>query len=699
MQNSKLLFELSPWFVLLCLILGAVYAIFLYQKKGPWSKRTNYLLAALRFLLASFLAILILEPLIEQIRNSFAPPTYVIAVDNSLSMMNTGTDSVKFSKLLEQVDELQQTLDEKNHEISFRSFNQKVSPDNLSEVSFDYQTTDLHQMLQSIRSDYEGRNLAGVILLSDGIYNKGISPEYSSYEFPIFTVGLGDTIPKNDVKIRTLLYNKVSYQGNKFPIVAEIEHNGFSNKSIGINVEKNGKIVQSKTISLEENIQEVEFIIDANTTGLQHYIVKTDTIEGEFTIENNTAHAYIDVVEGKEKILLAAASPHPDIKALLNALEKNPNYEVTLYIPGINELTAPMLASPDFNALILHQIPTTNNIPSGTIIKTLIERKIPTWYILGSQSDIIAFNNENNTLSIQQVPRETDQVTPYLSPNFSFFKLSEAFYEAIPEFTQISVPYGDYTLRGNTEVLFYHQIGRIISEKPLMVFGSNQNSKIAVLTGTGIWQWRLQEYAETGNSIGFDELISKTMQYLSSKEDKRRFKVYPIKNEFTDTEPVIFESEIYNELFEPIFDQSVALEITDEANVQVDYQFTTNPSNTRYRISGLPEGIYQYRAQTLLEGKNYSSEGEFSVEEIQIENQNLVADHRLLRKISSNSRGVFFLPENLDDLKDELLKKEAKSIIYTEEQYLPLVEVWWIFLLLLALISIEWFLRKYNGSY
>lgn len=699
MQNSKLLFELSPWYVLLCLLLGGVYAFFLYQKKGPWSKRTNYVLAALRFVLASFLAILILEPLIEQIRNSFAPPTYVIAVDNSLSVMNTGKDSVNHTRLLEKVSDLQQTLSENDHEISFRSFNQSLNPTDLSEVKFDYQTTDLHQMLQSIRSDYEGRNLAGVVLLSDGIYNKGISPEYSTYEFPIFTVGLGDTIPKNDVKITTLLYNKVSYQGNKFPVVAEIEHNGFSNESMEVKIEQKGKVIQSKTISLGENIQEVEFIIEANTTGLQHYVVKTDTLEGEFTFENNIAHAYIDVVEGKEKILLAAASPHPDIKAILNSLEKNPNYEVTLYIPGIYELPAPILASPDFNALILHQIPNKNNIPINDLINTLSNRKIPTWYILGIQSDIISFNNINNTLSIQQISNETDQVTPYLSPNFNFFKFGEAFYEAVPEFTQINVPYGDYTLKGNNEVLFYHQIGRIISEKPLMVFGNNQNSKTAILTGTGIWQWRIQEYAETGNPNGFDEMISKTMQYLSSKEDKRRFKVYPIKNEFTDAEPVIIESEIYNELFEPIFDQSITLEITDEANVQVDYQFTTNPSNTRYRISGLPEGIYQYKAQATLEGKTYSSEGEFSVEEIQIENQNLVANHRLLRKISSNSRGAFFLPEKMDDLKDELLKKEARSIIYTEEQYLPLVDIWWVFLLLISLISAEWFLRKYNGSY
>jgi hypothetical protein len=43
----------------------------------------------------------------------------------------------------------------------------------------------------------------------------------------------------------------------------------------------------------------------------------------EFTAQNNSRDAYIEVIDGKEKILLLAAAPHPDIKAIKSALEKN----------------------------------------------------------------------------------------------------------------------------------------------------------------------------------------------------------------------------------------------------------------------------------------------------------------------------------------------------------------------------------------
>ena len=698
MQKSHILFESSPWFILLCLLLGAVYAFILYQKKGPWSKRTNYTLAFLRFFLASFLAILILEPLIEQIKNSYAPPTYVIAVDNSISIGSNEKDSIENVAVIEKIEDLHTRLEGTDYEVSIRTFDNAQNPESIADIAFNHPSSDLHQMIQSIESDYEGRNLAGVVLLSDGIYNKGISPEYSSYKFPIYTVGLGDTIPKKDINLKTLYYNKVSYQGNKFPVVAEIEHNGFENSNTKIYLKKDGQTIDTKNLAFGENIQRVEFLIDAKDVGLQHYIVQIDTVAGEFSAENNIGHSYVDIIEGKEKILLAAASPHPDIKAILNALEKNQNYEITLYIPGIHELPSEILASPDFNAIILHQIPEQSN-NDDPFIKSLMAKSIPTFYILGNKSDIASFNKQNNIMSIQQIANEKDLVLPYLAPNFNLFQLEETFNESLSYFPQVVVPFGEITLRGNYEVLLFQQIGKIISEKPLLVIGNNQDSKGAVLIGEGIWQWRLQEFAETGNADGFDELISKTVQYLSSKEDKRRFKVYPIKNEFTDTEPIVFESEIYDELFEPIYNQTIQLEITDEEGSTDSYQFTTNPANTRYRITGLEAGIYKYEAMATVEGRKYKSEGEFSIEDLQLENLNLVANHSLLRKISSNSRGSFYLPGEINSLENDLLKKEAKSIIYTEEQYLPLVNIWWIFLLLVSLISVEWFLRKYNGSY
>jgi hypothetical protein len=53
----------------------------------------------------------------------------------------------------------------------------------------------------------------------------------------------------------------------------------------------------------------------------------------------------------------------------------------------------------------------------------------------------------------------------------------------------------------------------------------------------------------------------------------------------------------------------------------------------------------------------------------------------------------------LDDLMKELTSKKAQATIHSEEKYEALLNLKWIFFLLLALVSVEWFLRKYFGSY
>src|SRR5690606_20605420 len=125
----------------------------------------------------------------------------------------------------------------------------------------------------------------------------------------------------------------------------------------------------------------------------------------------------------------------------------------------------------------------------------------------------------------------------------------------------------------------------------------------------------------------------------STTEDKRKFRSYPIRQEFSDTEAVVFESQVYNDIFEPVYGNAVEIEITSEDGSKNDFNYVISPGNTRYQIGGLKEGVYRYRASTVLNGKNESVRGEFIVVERQSELQNLTADFDLLRMLSQNTGG------------------------------------------------------------
>ena len=219
------------------------------------------------------------------------------------------------------------------------------------------------------------------------------------------------------------------------------------------------------------------------------------------------------------------------------------------------------------------------------------------------------------------------------------------------------------------------------------------------MLGEGIWRWKLNEYDRTENSAAFDEVFGKLIQYLSTTDDKRKFRSYPIQQEFSDTESVVFESQAYNAIFEPVYGNTINIELIDEQGKKLNYSYATSPGNSRYQIGGLKEGVYRYRAKTTLDQKPEEVRGEFAVVKRQTELQNLTADFDLLKFLSANTGGKFYRGTDTEGLKTELQKAEAKSVIHSEETYDTLINLKWVFALLVLLATFEWTLRKYLGSY
>jgi hypothetical protein len=219
------------------------------------------------------------------------------------------------------------------------------------------------------------------------------------------------------------------------------------------------------------------------------------------------------------------------------------------------------------------------------------------------------------------------------------------------------------------------------------------------LVGEGLWRWRLNEFADHGNTEMFDELFSKLIQYLSTQEDRRKFRSFPLQNEFSESEAVVIESQVYNDLFELIYGNTIQLEIRDEKGVITRYSYSTSPGSSRYRIGGLKEGVYRFKASTTLDDKLEEVNGQFLVKSQNLEAQNLTADFGLLRNLSAETGGTFYTADQLSSLTNDLEKTKAASLIHSEETFNQLINLKWVFFLLLILISTEWFLRKYLGSY
>jgi hypothetical protein len=240
-------------------------------------------------------------------------------------------------------------------------------------------------------------------------------------------------------------------------------------------------------------------------------------------------------------------------------------------------------------------------------------------------------------------------------------------------------------------------VGTVDTKRPIIYFSEGEQ-KHGVIIADGLWKWRMNEYKEFGETTRFDELITKTIMLLASKPDNRQFKLYPLKDSYEVGEDIIFVSETYNELFEPLFGEPVNLRITYGDDVR-NYAFTPLAGSQRMSVDDLPAGLYNYTAYTTLNGKRHQVSGQFSVENPDLEAADLTADHIMLRKLALESGGKFYNSNELDNLKSDFARIEAPTIIHTQERELLLLNLYWILIALIILVSGEWLTRKMMGGY
>ena len=129
------------------------------------------------------------------------------------------------------------------------------------------------------------------------------------------------------------------------------------------------------------------------------------------------------------------------------------------------------------------------------------------------------------------------------------------------------------------------------------------------------------------------------------------------------------------------------------------FSYEQAPGGEPYIVSNLKIGIYDYQAKATISGKLLTDQGQFIVDERQIEFTDLKARHDILKQLSERSEGIFYHLKNYEELLDQLKSKKLPQLARTQERFEPLHSLWYILLILLALLGTEWFLRKYHGLY
>ncbi len=694
MRDIDLIFHYPNWYLLLCFLASILFSTILYAKKGPWPKGVRWMLMAFRSLVFFILFLLLLNPFLRSNTNFVKKPLVALGIDNSSSITLQDPDSIG-NALRKSFIGIEQQLKEQGFDVIKSTLNGRL--ESIDSVRFDHNSSDLFSIVKNIDQQSKNQPPNSTILFTDGISNRGNSLAYAQYDYKIFTLGLGDTSIQRDVFITGLEYNKLVYQENKFPLVVKIGANGFAGQQRKIVISSKGKIVAERKITFSSNqaFQKEKFIINSPNNGVQRYQVTIPATEQEHLIANNTANAFVEVINTKQKILIMAPAPHPDIKALALTIEKNKNYEIHYYLRSANQ----KLPTTKFDLVIWHHAFDARNSLTKAYRKLKENENTSFLYVLGRQTSVRNLKDDIKYFTLRPRAGKTDQITADINPKFKVFKTTINQYDLLREAPPVRVPYGDYQVQNHNDVLLYQKIGSVVTKRPYIMV-NNQNRKTAVIFGNGFWTWRMHEIAESGGPKAFQEVFGKLIQYLSTREDKRRFKAYSTKKEYSENESIIIKTECYNKIYEPIYGQEISLSFTNqESNITNTKNLITSEDHSSFTINNLASGVYDFVASTKLDGKTKIVKGQFRVARLNLEALNVQAKHNLLKQISQENGGKFFHHSKLSDLTNEIRNWEAIPTIHSEKRYKKLIDYEWLVAVLILLLSLEWVARKYFGSY
>ncbi|TCD03723.1 vWA domain-containing protein [Pedobacter psychroterrae] len=678
-----------------CLLAGVLFAWLLYRNTVHLDKRLRYSLFASRAVVVALIAFLLSSPLIRSISYQLEKPVIVIGQDNSLSAGNIFPAGFNMEQYENDLKSLADKLSEK-YEVKLYSFSDSVK----SGLDFSHKgkLSNAAQFINQLNDELLNRNVGAVILATDGIFNRGGSPLYDMDKLnaPVYTIALGDTVPKKDVLVVNVNYNSLVYLDNEFTI--DIQAQAFESKGTHtlLSVLENGKKVYEERIQITANpfLKSITVKLKALKLGLQKYTIQLSPVQGEISELNNIQQIYVEVIDTRQKVLIAAAGPHPDIAALKQVISLNKHYDLKIVIGEELDTLNPN----DYGLIILYQLPGLQ-FNTQTFMGKLKQSTASLWYILGAQSDLPAFSSSQTGVTFIGSNGTLQDAFSYPDPNFTAFNLDLAAAKKIDGYDPLQAPFGRVMVNADASVALSQRIGKIKTGNPQLFFISDNGRKTAYLIGEGLWRWKLAEAKEENPSDAVERLISGTVQYLSVKDDKRKFKAYTTKSTFEENENILVNAVLYNDSYVPINTPDVNMEIRNEAGKIYKFLFSRTGATYQLDAGIFPAGTYNYTARTILGDKEHLAKGLFYVNALVAEYQQTIANHQLLNTMSAQTNGKMYMPRDLNKILSAVISSdEIKTVSYEQRKYEELINFKWLFALIIILLSLEWFFRKRNGE-
>jgi uncharacterized membrane protein len=723
------------WILLLLMLTAAAGLAALLITKRPQFTRAlrgyrSLVLWALDWALLALLLLLLWQPAISV--TALKPQQNIIAVviddSRSMALKDTGDSRQQAAAHLFESGLLKDL--QSRYQVRLYRLGASVDRiEGLSQLSAKQTSTQIGKGLQQLADEAATLPIGAVVLVSDGADNSGgidlkTLTELQRRRLPVNTIGFGKTELSSDVELDGFAVSSKVLEGSRLEAQVTIRQNSFGGKQARLNLSGGGKVLATRDVVLSGAGKQVETLeFNAGPGGVKSLDVRIDPLAGETNLENNKLTRVLWVQSGKHRILYVEGEPRWEYKFIRRAVEDDPAVSIVsmlrttqnkIYRQGIatpNELEEGFPSKPEdlfeYEGIILGSVEEAFFTPGQTeAIKNFVDQRGGGLLFLAGRSSL-ADGGYNAAPFSDLLPVQLPQRKNTFQRTFVAAELTDAgrrsllcrieddaeksnrHWEILPYLANYQDP---GIPKPGAVVLARVDVGG--NHLPLLMTENYGRGRSAVFATAGSWRWRMQQPL---GDVSQETFWRQLLRWVVGATPARVVASTANAN-LEDEGHVELRAEVRDKQYLPASDAQVEAKV-----IAPDGSSETVPLHPE----PLSPGVYAADWQAQKAG-SYVAEVTarqagaplgrdaltFRREDGQAENFHREQNRELLQKLAEQTGGHYYTPRDARRLPREIAFSEA-GITGRE-----IKEIWdmpVVFLLVLALKSTEWLLRRRWG--
>ena len=589
----------------------------------------------------------------------------------------------------------------------------------------DDRATLLRDGLRKLAERYAGLDVAGVLLLSDGIDTREAADAWASdpRPFPIHTLRLekpGIWSKEPDVRVDSLVTARRVTVGWKSELRVKVSGQGTGNKPVTVQVLRNGQPVAEKPARIpdEGGDQTLVFQLSHPETGSFDITAKIPPLPKESNIEDNQQSITIQVVDARNRLLYVEGTPRWEYKFLRRVLLGDEQITPAVFYTGADgkprgtggTLTAAMTPAElnqckivvlgDLGAAELGDQRAGNLVRfvenGGSLVvlggakawgaKGLIQTPLAKALPLRAGSTLVPMAAEKDPFPVSLT--DTARAHPAFSGDAKLW-------ETVPPVLSV---FSGATLTPTAQTLVEAKTPK--GARPVVVTQRYGDGKVAAILTDSLWRWQLGP--EAARNKPYQRFWTQLVSWLLPREEQlasNKIDLFAERDQIFIGEQIILHARIGDAAKRP---DSLECSITLPDGRTVPYrmdpgtvQTSSGKSYPGYTLRFTPElpGAHKAVAAAKIDAAALSSSPvSFNVQPFSPETMPRPARANILKSISAASNGKFFeSPADLDKFLSSLAFHPAEE---QTSEFRTLWRTWPIILALMLALAATWALRK-----